>query len=53
MVKHNQTICRQIGNELFERVWPFCGVDVWKVKFHKVCFEKNFSADFFLETHWV
>ena len=26
MVKHAQTICREIGDELFEFVWPFCGV---------------------------
>ena len=27
MVKHTQTIRRQAADELFERVWPFCGVD--------------------------
>ena len=26
MVKHTQTISRQTGDELFECVWPFCGV---------------------------
>ena len=26
MVKHTQTIRRQIPYELFECVWPFCGV---------------------------
>ena len=26
MVKHTQTIRRQIADELFERVWPFCGI---------------------------
>ena len=26
MVKHTQTIHRQIANELFECVWPLCGV---------------------------
>ena len=25
-VKHTQTICRQLGHELFECVWPFSGV---------------------------
>ena len=25
MVKHTQTISRQIADELFECVWPFCG----------------------------
>ena len=24
MVKHIQTICRQIADEFFECVWPFC-----------------------------
>ena len=26
MVKHTQTIRRQIADELFECVWPFCGI---------------------------
>ena len=26
MVKHTQTIRQQFGEELFECVWPFCGV---------------------------
>ena len=26
MVKHTQTIRRLIANELFERVWLFCGI---------------------------
>ena len=26
MVKHTQTICRLLADELFECVWPFCGV---------------------------
>ena len=26
MVKHTQTIDRQFADELFECVWPFCGV---------------------------
>ena len=26
MVKHTQAISRQIADELFEYVWPFCGV---------------------------
>ena len=29
MVKHIQTIRRQIADELFECVWPFCGVDAY------------------------
>ena len=26
MAKHTQTILRQIGDELFECVWPFCQI---------------------------
>ena len=26
MVKHTQTICRQIADELLECVWPFCDI---------------------------
>ena len=26
MVKHTQTIRRQIADELFEFVWPYCGL---------------------------
>ena len=26
MVKHTQIICLQIADELFECVWPFCGI---------------------------
>ena len=32
MVKHTQTIRRQIANELFECVWPFRGIGAWRVK---------------------
>ena len=28
MVKHTETIRRQIVDELFEYVWPFCRVDI-------------------------
>ena len=28
MVKHTQTIRRQFADELFECVWPFCGIGV-------------------------
>ena len=31
MVKHTQTVCQQIGDELFECVWPFCGVGAERV----------------------
>ena len=45
MVKHTQTIRRKIADELFEYVWPICGVDAERVKmelfveianFHKI-----------------
>ena len=26
MVKHTQTIRRETADELFECVWPFCGI---------------------------
>ena len=26
MAKHTETIRRQIADELFERVWPFCEI---------------------------
>ena len=35
MVKHTQTIRWQIADELFECVWPFCGVGALKV--NKTC----------------
>ena len=31
MVKHTQTIRRQIANELFECVWPFCEIGAERV----------------------
>ena len=31
MVKHTLTIHRQIAYELFECVWPFCGIDAKRV----------------------
>ena len=42
MVKHTQTICRQFADELFDYVWPFCGIGAWRVKN-----EFKNSADFF------
>ena len=32
MVKHTQTIRRQITDELFECVWSFCEIGVKRVK---------------------
>ena len=34
MIKHTQTVRRQIANKLFEYVWPFCGVGVYGVNKH-------------------
>ena len=31
MVKHTQTIRRQFGDELFERVWLFCEIGTQRV----------------------
>ena len=42
MVKHTQTIRRQIDNELFEYVWPFCGIGAW-VKFDIDYFSSELS----------
>ena len=33
MVKHTQTIRRQIADELFECVWTFCGIGAWRVNY--------------------
>ena len=30
MAKHPQTIRRQIADELFECVWPFCEIGAYK-----------------------
>ena len=32
MVKHTQTVRQQITDELFELVWPFCGIAAQRVK---------------------
>ena len=34
MVKHSQTIGRQITDELFECVWPFCKLALKRLKTH-------------------
>ena len=31
MVKHTQTIRGQFADELFECIWPFCGIGAWRV----------------------
>ena len=45
MAKHTQTIPRQFANELFECVWPFCGIGAWKVKFCKIWYLCAFLSD--------
>ena len=37
MVRHTQTIRRQIAKELFDYVWPFCVVDAWSVNAQFSC----------------
>ena len=32
MVKHTQKVRRQIADELFEYVWPICGIGALRVK---------------------
>ena len=41
MVKHTQTICRQIADELFECFWPFCDTGAQKVKYVTCCVPKG------------
>ena len=45
MVKHTQTIRRQIADELFECVWPFCeiGGKTVKVMYFWFLFENTFE----------
>ena len=31
---HSQTIRRQIDDELFDCVWPFCGIRAWRINEH-------------------
>ena len=45
MAKHTQTIRRQFANELFECVWPFCGIGAERVKERKVLI-KDFVLSF-------
>ena len=51
MVKPNQTICRRKADELFECVWPFCGIVAWRVKDRKdwgKCVKANLFSIIFL-----
>ena len=36
MVKHIQTIRRQIADELFECIWPFCDIGAYRVDDSKI-----------------
>ena len=36
VAKHIQTIHRQFADELFECVWPFCGIGAYRVNSHIV-----------------
>ena len=36
MVQHTQTIHQQFGDELFECIWPFCGIGAQRVKYEKL-----------------
>ena len=41
MAKHTQTIRRQIGDELFECIWPFCGIGAYRVNLLKFALGKR------------
>ena len=36
VAKHNPTIRWQFADELFECVWPFCGIGTYRVKHQKI-----------------
>ena len=50
MAKHTQTICRQFADELFECVWPFCGIGAWRVKVTNILVVR--FEDFFVNHEW-
>ena len=41
MVKHTQTICRQIADELFECIWSFWGLVLKELKSITSALQKN------------
>ena len=46
MVKHTQTIRRQIADDLFECVWPFYGIGAKRVNIPNIPDEiKGFDSD--------
>ena len=46
MVKHTQTIRRQIADELFECVWPFCKVIIKSITF------EMYKIDWYVKRDW-
>ena len=56
MVKHTQTVPRQIADEWFECVWPFCEIGAKRVNYWFDVFKGpcNLSvlSDSFLENLW-
>ena len=48
MVKHTQTIRRQFVDELFECVWPFCGISVKGLKLPSSQYLQTFLAGIYL-----
>ena len=59
MVKHTQTIRWQFANELFECVWPFCGIGASRVKWDKSkqwplvkCFSEKWRFELILIESW-
>ena len=47
MVKHTQTIRRQIAYELFDCVWPFCEIGAKRVSFHLLRSGEHFFGFYF------
>ena len=45
MVKHTQTIRRQIAEELFECVWSFCEIGAKRVKKSKCAKVKHIKSE--------
>ena len=51
MVKHTQTVRRQNADEMFENVWPFCGVGAERVNSRKLYEQSNWVACIQVGTH--
>ena len=50
MVKHNQTIRREIADELFEYVWLFYGIGTWRANFRLITIKRTFQIEAFDHT---